>query len=441
MISIIMRTASSHWHFSWLSLRQRVVAGFLLCLLVPLLTALCVKNDPGLNTHGLTVLGLLLFAISFMIINRETQLNSFSRSNVIPQALHQFLYLSLVKRLNFVSAVSLLPMLAMAASNNWHDFASVIGLWSLSLCAGMSTARIIHRRFRVQYGLLIALWMTLMLGHIGILYFQLQVSVSIVCCFAWPISLWHSLNIGKPSNSKEAVPTTEETNTYLNEIKGQLKRVSRFSESKLDGKHSYSFDSLLRPIAVFTLFVIAYVSIGSPFATNIHLHRSLLLVSAALIMSKYLVARDLHWRYLLRPHGLGSSKFASSLLVVNLAFFGTPFVLAFLLSFGVGQVSLEVKLQAILIALAEITSLLIIAITIAAKENSHRSVYYGLISVAFIFFLAHGIDYFSGRTGAVFQLFVADWRYAATLLMFSAFALRRANLIWNRQRLLNFLNR
>lgn len=443
MNKLTMNRASSTWHFSWLSLRQRVVVGFFTCLLVLFYAIFVVNADASFQHHFLISLNLLLFAASFTVGSRAEQLLLYSRSNVMPMALRRFLLHSLIKRLHIIGFISLIAITWMLEGGLWSCLLQTLALWCMAICSGLAVAKFRHGGHQTQLlsGLLLTAWCVLIIDSIHVFDFILPTTVQLACVVSWPVYIMHWIR-QSTNPSKRCVDGLEETSrrSLYQQAIIQLRRFSRFSASKLGSQDSFELNTLLLPLSVFTVLTLLYMTFAQPFAAHIHLHRLLLVLGAALIMSQHLVVRDLHWRHLLRPQGTSSHRFATKLFSANIIFFGVPFLAAILVGYFLERPTFEIALRTFFFSLIDLIALFTIAITIASKDKAHRSVYYGLMAIALIFFLAHGIDYLSGRDGRILQLMFADWRYPTAMLIFSTFTLRKANRVWSNQRLLNFLN-
>lgn len=439
-----MNNTSSTWHFSWLSQRQRAVVGFLIGLLILFYAIFVANADDNFRHQFLIALNILPFTASFIAGKRVEQISLYSRSNVMPLALNRFLFHSIIKRLHIISFMSLIAITWMMWDIVWPRFPQTLALWVMAICSGLCVTKLSNgdHQPRLFFGFFLAAWCVLTMDSIHVFDFILPTAVQIFCIVSWAAYMmcWFRQSINRSLSEVDELEEISSLRLYHQAII-QLHRFSRFSSSTLGKQNSFTLGTLLMPLSVFSMLTLVYMTFAVTFATHIHLHRLLLIAGAALIMSQHLVVRDLHWRHLLRPQGTSSHRFASKLLITNMIFFGIPFATAVLLSSFVKLPTFEAALRAFFFSLIDLVILFTIAITIAGSNKPHRSMYYGLMTVALIFFLAHGIDFLSGRDGKILQLIAADWRYPTAMLICSYITLRKANIVWSHQGLLNYLNR
>lgn len=260
----------------------------------------------------------------------------------------------------------------------------------------------------------------------------LQINLAITLFCFWPRP--HSPRLLSGHHSSDTV-------SWRDLIKHQLYRYAVFN-SKVDYSHRHFYQhclSLMPNSFNFLLLYAVYTFAIVKHADEVSLLRLFFLASLAVIMSDQLLARDWHWRYLLRPQGNKRSVFALQLCMANLVFFGALALPLLIWKAGSKEV-IDVtyifhSLSYVLVAYLELACVLIGAVIIAGTERPLRARYYAYYTLLLGACLIYGFCYANGQMSKLNALFPSDYRYALTLLLIYGLGFVQAKKLWTPKRI------
>lgn len=275
-------------------------------------------------------------------------------------------------------------------------------------------------------------------------YVLMWISLSFSLIFLWT-------NPPAPRLSSWAIPFVSRSG-ILQRVKNVLLFYRRYSpldtaraNKKADAPTIFYSSQLLQFSGLFW-FSVSIPSLTSNWGGTINLLHLLFLGFVSTLVGSYLVGRDLHWRFLLRPKGLQQGRIGSHILLSTLRYYaGFLLVIAGLLwllhsvvhhliptpaSWITGKVGL---------ALLELVMCISIAIAIRGCQHPRRVSFYlfnGALAISAVYSL---VVFFQHKNPLTAHITTMSFPYLVVVIMTTLSALILANKLWTQERLLPYL--
>lgn len=179
--------------------------------------------------------------------------------------------------------------------------------------------------------------------------------------------------------------------------------------------------------------------------TLVHL---ILLVAFAAFSSSYIVVKDLHWRFILRPNNFQQGRIANHLLRSSVSYYGSWALILFILLYG-ATVFFEMpttlhrtpypSLASIATLVVELVSAFCIGLAIRGSKKPERSLFYLFMTCLVMATAVTGYFYLQQMNPLKVAIFTMNANYVVGVLVIGVCALIYANRLWTKERLLTFL--
>lgn len=396
--------------------------------------------------------------ISLLLVGHQLGYSMISGARVFsamqtPGILWRTWRLKLIKRASIWSAIALgaISLLELSHQALFSNL-TLLTLISVSMSVGFVLPLLLNRYLNTYLnGLSIGLALYLLLLEESLFTndFNLFSWWSLPLCLMWPLIAFFTLHFWKNAPAPRGI-------AFHQQIKNlkvfQILKHFYLSFTSIDRHHAAIRSKTIPKAGLATKAMgLVFIGIFTPtmllkWGQGISLLHCSFLIFVAIISSSHIMGKDLHWRYLLRPHTLSEGRIATHLLLSSLVYYAIWSCILFFAVFSV-KLLLTQKLTMpdvssmfnFAMLLIQLMSAFCIGLVIRGSRNPSRVIFYIFLSSVLFTALISTYLYLQKQAPLSSTLFNMGFTYLFIMLMMASVAMIYANKQWTRTHLLKHL--